>query len=338
MRFHDYIPPLISLLAVLQLAGCAPYVRPTAPDHMRPALFEDHAVMADGYALPLSVWRPPADTQVRAVLLALHGLDDYRHAYAELGPYLAARGIITYAYDQRGFGATANPGVWYGSSRLIDDFRSMAALLHAAYPDYPLYAMGESLGGAVLLSALLPAPPAIDGMILAAPAVWARTTMPMLQRITLWLGAHLIPGVTLTGRYLHIVASDNNAMLRGMRDNPLVIKATRIDVLYGSANLMDRAYSAAPQLHMPALILYGAHDEIIPKTPVCDMLKDLTRGAARRWRLAYYPDGYHMITRDLHRAIVLKDIAAWLIDPRTALPSGDERLSDNTIQPRFCHS
>ncbi len=319
------------------LAGCAaPYVRPAAPDSMSPALYADRAVMADGYVLPLTVWRPGEADPVRAVVLALHGLNDYRHAFAELGPYLAARGIATYAYDQRGFGATDAPGVWHGGRHLGEDLRAMAKLLRAAYPGRPLYAMGESLGGAVVLSSLQPTPPEIDGMILVAPAVWARSTMPLLQRITLWLGAHIMPAEIVTGRFLHIEPSDNEQMLRALHDDPLVIKGTRIDVLYGSANVMDKAYAAAPKLLMPAFILYGQHDEIIPKAPICDMLEELPRGAHRRWRMAYYHDGYHMLTRDLHRATVLADVAAWLSDPGAALPSGDEILTADSPRASFC--
>jgi len=328
---------IVCAVGLLLLAGCAtPYVRPAAPDTQTPALYQDHAVMADGYTLPLTVWRPPADDPARAVVIALHGLNDYRHAYAELGPYLAARGIVTYAYDQRGFGATAAAGMWHGGARLDEDLRAMAKLLRAAYPGRPLYAMGESLGGAVLLSTLQPTPPDVDGMILVAPAVWARDTMPLLQRLALWLGAHIMPAETVTGRNLHITASDNTKMLRTLRDDPLVIKATRIDVLYGSANVMDRAAAAAPRLRLPALILYGAHDEIIPKIPVCAMLQQLPRDRQRHWRMVYYPDGYHMLTRDLHGATVRADIAAWLADPRAPLPSGDEIMTGDTAQPLFC--
>ena len=108
------------------LAGCAtPYTRPAAPDTVTPVLYEDHAVMADGYVLPLTAWRPPDGVTVRAVVLGLHGLNDYRRAYAAVGPYLAARGVVTYAYDQRGFGETQAAGVWHGGRRLAEDLRTM---------------------------------------------------------------------------------------------------------------------------------------------------------------------------------------------------------------------
>src|SRR5262249_47536372 len=44
--------------------------------------------------------------EVRAVILALHGFNDYSHAFAMPGPLWAEQGIATYAYDQRGFGGT----------------------------------------------------------------------------------------------------------------------------------------------------------------------------------------------------------------------------------------
>jgi len=319
------------------LAGCAqPYVRPAPPDTLTPVLYDDHAVMADGYVLPLTVWRPPPASPVRGVVLALHGLNDYRRAYAEVGPYLAARGFITFAYDQRGFGETYRAGVWHGVHRMDEDMRAMASLLRGTYPGLPLYAMGESMGGAVLLSTLQRAPPDIDGMILIAPAVWARSTMPLLQRFTLWLGARLMPAETVTGGFLHIVPSDNEAMLRALRKDPLTIKATRIDVLFGTAQLMDKAYAGASRLHLPAFILYGRHDQIIPKRPVCGMVEELPHGKHRRWRMAYYPDGYHLLTRDLDRKAVLTDITAWLLNPRNTLPSGDEILTGNYSKAPFC--
>jgi len=327
------------LAGILLLAGCAtPYTQPAASDSVTPALHPDHAVMADGYVLPLSVWRPPAGVAVRAVVLGLHGLNDYRRAFATVGPYLAARGIVTYAYDQRGFGETRGAGLWHGGPRLVADMRTMAKLLRAAYPRRPLYAIGQSLGGAVLLSAVRPTPPDVDGMVLVAPAVWARGTMPLLQRLSLWLAAHTTPAATVTGGFLHISPSDNDAMLRALHDDPLMIKATRIDVLYGTAQLMDQAYAAASGLFIPTLLLYGRHDQIIPRQPVCDMVKKLPRGPQRRWRMAYYPDGYHMLTRDLQRETVLADIAAWLLNPGAALPSGDEILTGAVPRPPFCAS
>ena len=287
----------------------------------RPMLLHEEAIMDDGMRLPLAWWRPAG--KPRAVVLALHGFNDYRQAHAETAEVLAAHGILTVAYDQRGFGATTGRGSWPGGERLLADARAMLRLLRRAYPGRPLFIMGESMGGAVALALLGGGnPPVVDGAVLIAPAVWGRSTMPVLQRLALWLGARLMPGKTLTGQSLKIRASDNDEMLRRLWRDPLVIHASRIDTLYGLSNLMDRALAAAPGLRQPALILYGLHDEIIPKPPTCRMLATLP--GEGRWRFVLYPHGYHMLTRDRQGHLVIADIAAWLEDPQGPLPSARE--------------
>lgn len=308
-----------TLACLLWFAGCAtPVVQPRGPYLGAPRLEADRVIAADGAVLPLSAWRPQG--ACRAVILALHGFNDYRRAFAEVGVFLAERGIASYAYDQRGFGAAPRPGVWPGSAQLTDDAAMVAALLRAHHPGCPLYLLGESMGGAVALSALAGAGAVADGAVLVAPAVWGRSTMNPLQRAALWLVAHTWPGLRLSGRGLGITASDNKAMLRALREDPLVLKDARADALWGLSDLMDRALASAPRVGVPVLVLYGAHDEIIPRRPTCKLLVAL--GAVAR--LALYPDGYHMLTRDLGARAVLEDMAAWLADPAGSLPSGHD--------------
>jgi alpha-beta hydrolase superfamily lysophospholipase len=306
------------LLPVLWLVGCAtPYVQPPAGKQLSPALYEDHALMEDGYRLPLSRWQTRGEP--RAALLALHGLNDYRHAFASTGASLTPRGIEVIAYDQRGFGDSAGPGLWHGSARLAEDLRIMIALLRAREPARPLYLLGESMGAAVVLAAADRGPLGVDGVILAAPAVWSRDSMPRHQRWALWLMAHLLSSMKLTGEGLDLHPSDNIAMLRALGRDPRVIKATRVDVLYGVSNLMDRAVRAQPDLPGRTLVLYGRHDDIIPRAPTCRWLCSL----GQKVRTLIYRDGYHMLTRDLQAEVVVEDITAWIggVEPSQQRPN-----------------
>jgi acylglycerol lipase len=72
------------------------------------------------------------------------------------------------------------------------------------------------------------------------------------------------------------------------------------------------------------LLLYGEHDEIIPPDPTCKLLASLSNGGDRRWRAVLYPEGYHMLLRDLQAVAVYRDILAWLDNPAASLPSGME--------------
>ena len=42
---------------------------------------------------------------------------------------------------------------------------------------------------------------------------------------------------------------------------------------------------------------------------------------------ACYPDGWHMLLRDLQRERVWEDIAAWIAEPDGVLPSGGQNLA-----------
>lgn len=310
----------LALSILLLLSGCTPLRQPLGEFEQPALLLPDRALMADGYELPLSAWRP--QTAPVAVVLALHGFNDYRTAFRGVGDYLASQGILTYAADQRGFGETAHRGLWPGDAPLAADAQSLLQLIRSAHPGLPVYLLGVSMGGAVAIRASTAGPPLADGVILVAPAVWSRLTMPWYQRLALELAVRIAPGWRPTGESLGFLPSDNLPMLQALFEDPLVIKKTRIDTTYGLVDLMDTALAAAPALPVKGLVLYGERDQLIPRQPTCRLLDSLP---ASGWRFGLYPQGYHMLLRDLQAERVWRDVAHWIKDEPGPLPSGQER-------------
>jgi len=307
------------ILAVAVSSCVPPRIQPPGPAERPPALNQDHFVARDGIRLPVRAWLPAGEPE--AVVLGVHGFNDYSNAFAMPAETWAGLGLATYAYDQRSFGATVYRGQWPGAERLARDLADVVAELRARHPGKRLVLVGESMGGSVAIAAA--ADPAIglpvDGTVLVAPAVWGRETMPFGYSTVLWLSAHTLPWVRLTGRGLGKVASDNVEMLRALSADPLVIKETRVDSIYGLVNLMDLGFEAAGDIAGPVLVLYGENDEIVPEEPTRRMIESLP---ADGYRVAVYENGYHMLLRDLQRAVVHRDIAAWIADPAAPLPSG----------------
>jgi alpha-beta hydrolase superfamily lysophospholipase len=282
--------------------------------------------MADGTVLPYRRWLPAGPPD--AVILALHGFNDSRDAWEIPGADFAAAGFAVYAPDQRGFGTTAQRGLWPGTAALVADAAEMAAQLRARHRDTKLVLMGESMGGAILMNlATGPLAPRDVRYVLVAPAVWGRARMNVFLRGSLWLAATLAPAVALSGAPVRVMASDNRAALIRLSHDPLTIRRTRFDTLRGLVDLMDAALAAAPAFTAPGLFLYGAHDALVPKDATAAMWRRLPRGAGSV--LAYYPADYHLILRDLGRAEPIGDVVAWLRRPAAELPSGaDARAAD----------
>ncbi len=164
--------------------------------------------------------------------------------------------------------------------------------------------------------------PNVDGIVLIAPALWARSTMPWYQTGLLWTLAHTVPWMTLTGKGVKVKPSDNIAMLRALGRDPLVIKATRVESIYGLANLMDEAFESAPLLNGKTLLLYGERDDIIPKKPTYAFLGQFLAKDTAEKTVGFYEHGYHMLLRDLQAATPWQDILAWITAKSKTLPSG----------------
>lgn len=303
-------------MALGMLSACTAMQQPAGPSVAAPQVTDTHFVMADGYRLPFTHTAPD---NPRAVVIALHGFNDYRRAWEEPVNRWTGQGIAVYAYDQRGFGETENRGIWPGVPTLTRDLSSVVELVRARHPGLPVHLVGESMGGAVVMAALGSAePPRVDSAVLSAPAVWSRKTMSGFARWALEFFSSNLPGYKATGSGLGVRASDNDAILRAMGADPLFIKATRFDAVSGLVDLMDAAYNAVPNIRTPLLVLYGRRDQIVP----CASVRRTLERFPQPPEIAVYDDGWHLLFRDLQGPIVQHDVGRWLLDPDSVLPSG----------------
>jgi alpha-beta hydrolase superfamily lysophospholipase len=304
--------PLLGLLS-----ACLPAVQQAQPlptAFSGPRFEADRFISFDGTALGLSSWAP-AEGEPWAVVIGLHGMNDYGQTFAMAGPWWAERGIATYAYDQRGFGRSPQRGVWGGEKLLTADLAAAIDAARRKHPNANIAVVGESMGAATALAAFgSQAPPRADRLVILAPAVWGWSNLPLAYRATLWLGAHTAPRrpVTAPRRVVRrIQPSDNVAMLQALGRDKNMIFETRIDALYGLVRLMERAFQRIERAPPQTLMLTGAKDQIIPRRSLERAAERLPAGVRR----IDYPNGYHMLLRDLQAEVVWGDILTFLKDP-----------------------
>jgi alpha-beta hydrolase superfamily lysophospholipase len=318
--------------------GCARGVErgegPTAR-FSAPRLESDAFVSFDGERLPMRVWTPETGvgqseaftvSPPETVIVALHGFDDYSRSFAHAGPVWARQGITTYAYDQRGFGQAPGRGLWGGARPMVEDLRVLCSLVRERHPKALIAVAGESMGGAVAICAFASdRPPRADRLVLLSPAVWGWRTQPLANKVGLWLidrvapAAALEPPAFIADQYR---CSDNDAVLKQMDKDPLIINATRADATYGLIDLMQQASDQIGRVKAPTLYLYGAHDTMIPRAAAFQAAAALGPNG----RTAFYPDGWHLLNRDLHADRVLGDVASFVRRPDAPLPSAPPKI------------
>jgi acylglycerol lipase len=313
-------------LALMAIAACVPTVQRAQSqlDGFAGPRFDvaaERFVTFDGTPLGLTAWLPADGVEPSAVVIGLHGMNDYANTYYLAGPWFAEHRVALYAYDARGFGRSPNRGVWGGEQLMTEDLRTAVAVARRAHPNATIAVIGDSMGAATAIATFGAADaPDVDRVVLVAPAVWGWSTLPDQYALALWVGAHTFPwrAVEPPRRIVRTrTASDNREALLQAGRAPHMIWQTRIDAVYGLVGLMETASERSASLNGDVLFLYGAHDQIIPRASALAAARRLPSSA----RTALYENGWHWLLRDLQREVVYQDILAFIVDPDAPLPS-----------------
>ncbi|CAF1454123.1 unnamed protein product, partial [Adineta ricciae] len=124
----------------------------------------------DGLSIVTYRWntnQPP-----RAAIQLTHGMGEHALRYGEFARALNAKGIVVYAQDQRGHGATATLTKTIGSlghdgwQMLINDIHLLVQYVRSENPNIPLILFGHSMGSFAVQQYLLDYSREIDAAIL----------------------------------------------------------------------------------------------------------------------------------------------------------------------------
>jgi alpha-beta hydrolase superfamily lysophospholipase len=262
---------------------------------------------AGGVRLFRQCWRP--ERPPRAVVANLHGLGDHSGLYPTLVGHLLSQGIAVHAPDLRGNGRSPGQRAYIGSwDEFREDLRSFLDEVRREEPEVPLFLLGNSLGGLIVLDYALHYPEGLCGVIAASPPL-GRLGVPAPL---LFLGR-------IMSRLWPRFALETGMDLSGLARDPAVAQTVLADPLfhrYGTARLSTEVVTAiarvqanAPRLTVPVLVLHGGADRMVP--PDGSRRFVAAAGSPDR-RLIEYPEAYHVLFADVGREQVLADLAAWI--------------------------
>jgi alpha-beta hydrolase superfamily lysophospholipase len=253
-----------------------------------------------GLPLYYQAWLPQ-EGRSRAVLINLHGLGDHSGLYPNLATHFPAKGIALYAYDMRGNGRSPGQRAYVrGWSEYRDDLHAFVARVRDWEGNLPLFLLGNSLGGLVVLEYALQHPTRLGGVIAAAPPLGELGVPPVLMALGRVM-SRVFPRFSLN------VGMD----LSGLARDPAVIEAVLADPLFhrrGTARLstevtaaITRVQDRAATLSVPLLLLHGSDDRMVPPD-----------GTRRFFANREYPGAYHGLFADRGFGMALQDVEQWI--------------------------
>ena len=174
----------------------------------------------DGTRLHLRVHECAAP---RAALLIVHGLGEHAARYDEFAAFLAtSHAVSTFAVDLRGHGRSAGQrGHTARLAHFLDDVAAAHDHVAGALPAVPVFLLGQSMGGLVVLRYLQERrPPA--AAIICSPWLGTALPVPLWKRALAPLAGVLAPRLPFASGIQAEHLSHDVALVQRYRDDPLV--------------------------------------------------------------------------------------------------------------------
>jgi alpha-beta hydrolase superfamily lysophospholipase len=261
-----------------------------------------------GLPLFYQAWLP-GGTRRRAVLINLHGLGDHSGLYPNLAAYLPAKDIALYAYDMRGNGRSPGQRAYLRHwEEYRGDLDAFVGIVRQGEPGPPLFLLGNSLGGLVVLDYALQHPEGLAGVIAAATPLGRVGVSPILMALG-----------RLMSRFFPRFSLNVGMDLSGLSRDPEIVEALITDPWFhrrGTARLstevtaaIQRVQDLAGRLSVPILMLHGSADRMVPPGGSRSFFAKI-QYADREFR--EYFGAYHGLFADVNYLEVLEDLRRWM--------------------------
>ncbi len=261
----------------------------------------------EGLELYYQRWRP--EGKVKAILAVVHGFGEHSGRYGNVVDWFAPKGYAVYSFDLRGHGRSPGPRGYVNSfAEFREDVKAFLEFIHEQEPGCPVFLLGHSTGGLIVLEYVLHHPEGLVGVVASAPMLAQADVSPLLVLLSKVL-SRVLPRFTLTVGLDTTALSRDAAVVEAYVNDPLVhgLGTPRLGTELIKAYEWTQAHAA--DLSIPCLIVHGSADRIIPPEGSRVFYENVTFADKER---RAYEDYYHEVFNDVGKEQVLADVEAWV--------------------------
>ncbi|HEY9413302.1 MAG TPA: alpha/beta hydrolase [Pseudonocardia sp.] len=248
-----------------------------------------------------------------------HGMGEHALRYGEVAASLNGIGLVVYAQDHRGHGATASTtelGLLgdNGWDELVSDIGRLTDHIRTEHPDLPLALIGHSMGSFAVQQYLIDNSDRVTACALSGTAAIDLLAAGLDLDVPLDLAAFNAPFEQRTGfEWL----SRDPAQVDLYVEDPLC--GFGVDAVNGKAMFLAAARPADPteaakiRHDLPLYITVGTADPVNGAMALIDPLVERYKTAGLTdVTLKAYDEGRHEVFNETNREEVLADLSAWI--------------------------
>ncbi len=263
----------------------------------------------EGYEnLPLYYQKWQAE-EAKAVLVIVHGFGEHSGRYMNVVNKVIPEGFTVFSFDHRGHGKSPGKrGHILHWNEFIEDTKNFLKLVHSEEKELPLFLMGHSLGGLIVLNYAISNPEGLKGVIASGPLL----AQPGISSVLLMLSkimSKIWPGFSIDTKLDVNFISRDPETIKAYQADPLVhsMASARFGTEITAAT--DWTLAHADKFKLPLLILHGEADQLVPEQGSLEFFENVTVEDKER---NLYAGGFHEPHNDIDRETVLKDLLEWL--------------------------
>ena len=252
-------------------------------------------------------WHP--EEEAKAILVIVHGLGEHSGRYLNIVNHLVPLGYAVYGFDHRGHGRSPGPrGYINNYIEFRGDVHNFLEMVRAREEKRPLFLMGHSMGGGIVVNYILHDPEGFAGVIASAPAIGQLNIQPALAFAARMMSG-IMPKFSMDNGLDLSGISRDEAAVQAYKDDPLVHgKGTPrlgVEMMDNAAWSMVNAHEWEP----PLLMIHGEADRIVNVEQTRLFFEAVQQPDKE---LIIYEGGYHESHNDVHYEQVVADIVRWL--------------------------
>jgi alpha-beta hydrolase superfamily lysophospholipase len=262
----------------------------------------------DGPKLAVRWW---AVSRPRATVIVAHGFGEHGGAYAHVAETVGAAIEVDFvALDFRGHGRSpGRRGVVRRYEDLVSDFRAIVSWVRRRRPDLPLFALGHSNGGQVVLRFALDPGVGVVGVIASNPSIRIAMPVPPAKLKFGKLLLSVAPWITLRADAPSSLLTRDPEMQERHRSDSLRHSRMSAPLFFGMVEGGEMLLSRAKEIQIPILMLVGGNDPVINPESNRELHERLGSGDKT---LLLYPRMLHEPLNELGREQVFEDLGRWI--------------------------
>ncbi len=262
---------------------------------------------AGGLELYYQCWRP--EEEPRAVLAIVHGFGEHSGRYMNVVNRLVPKGFAVWGFDHRGHGRSPGQRGYINEwAEFREDVHAFLQMVAGQEPGRPLFLMGHSMGGLIVLDYALHHPEGLNGVIASGPALGQVGIAPILLTLSRLL-SRIWPRLSLDTGLDATAISRDPEVVKAYQEDPLVHSKGTPRLGTEMEKTMEWVQAHAADLRVPLLILQGEADRLVPPEASRAFFEKVT-SPDKEWH--GYEGGYHEPHNDVTREQALSDLEQWL--------------------------